>query len=180
MGVPAFSHGMAQLGFVRPRHQRMPSYPKQIVIEEPLWGFMRHCEVYCSGACCGVEAFEVHRALLLRKVADMHLAGTDGSAAFCAARRQMDELRRRVATEKIQTVNDEAPFWSSARDQLPEFWVPLEQVGAWLEKWQAAFTEASQYGGLAGVSAEPGAALDGGPATPHNNSRVPEEPPSVR
>ncbi len=157
----------------------MSSYPKQIVVEEPLWGFIRHCEVYCSGACCGVDAFEIHRALLLRKVADMHLAGTDGSTAFRAARRQMSELRQRVALEKIQTVNDDAPFWSSAGDKLPEFWLPLTQVGDWLMKWEVAFTEASQYGGLAGDSAEPGAAPNGGPATQHHNSRAFEGPPSL-
>jgi hypothetical protein len=159
--------------------QRMSSYPKQIVIEEPLWGFMRHCEVYCSGACCGVEAFEVHRSLLLRKVADMHLAGTDGTTAFRTARRQMAELKRRVASEEIQTVNDEAPFWTSAGNKLPEFWLPLEQVGDWLVKWEAAFTEASQYGGLDGGNAEPGAAPSGSPAPQQHKSKATEGPPLV-
>jgi hypothetical protein len=85
-------------------------YPKwlsqQIVIGEPFWSFMHHCEVYCCGACCGVQAFDVRPALLLRKTIDLNLAAKDGSASYQAARRQMTELRQRVFLEALQTVND--------------------------------------------------------------------------
>lgn len=125
------------------------NYPKQVVIDEPLWSFMHHCEVYCSGACCGVEAFEVHRAMLLRKVVDMNLVGLDGAASFCLARRQMTELRQHVASENIQVVNDEIPFWTSGAAELPQFWLSKEEVAGWLEQWEVSFDEASRYGGLA-------------------------------
>jgi hypothetical protein len=126
----------------------MSSHPKQIVISEPLWSFMDYCDVYCSAACCGVQAFEVHPALLLRKVIDMNLATKDGSASFDTARRQMTELRQRVSSEPLQTVNDEVPFWNSETSELPQFWLPVEEVADWLAKWETCFTEASQYGGL--------------------------------
>jgi hypothetical protein len=132
-------------------HNRMPSYPRQIVIQEPLCSFMDHCEVYCSAACCGVEAFEVHPALLLRKVIDMNLAGADGATAFSMARHQMAGLRQYVASERIQTVDGEAPFWRSVENELPEFWLSMEQLVPWLVKWEAAFCEASHYGGLSGA-----------------------------
>src|SRR5687768_11878899 len=126
----------------------MSNHPKQIVIDEPLWSFMGHCEVYCSGACCGVQAFEIHPALLLRKTIDLNLATKDGSAAFEAARRQMTELRQRVSSQALQTVNDEVPFWKGESSKLPEFWLPIGEVADWLEKWEVSFTEASRYGGL--------------------------------
>lgn len=126
----------------------MSSYPKQVVIDEPLWSFMRFCEVYCSAACCGVQAFEVHPALLLRKMIDMNLATKDGSATFEVARRQMLELRRRVSSVALQTVNDEVPFWKSTTSELPEFWLPNDEVADWLAKWEASSIEASRHGGL--------------------------------
>lgn len=126
----------------------MSSHPKQIVIDEPLWSFMQHCEVYCSGACCGIEAFEVHPALLLRKTIDMNLASKDGSGSFENARRQMSVLRQLVSTVTLQTVNDQVPFWSREHSELPGFWLPVGEVADWLAKWEASFTEASRYGGL--------------------------------
>ena len=128
---------------------RMATYPKQIVIGEPLWSFMHHCEVYCSGACCGIQAFEVHPALLLRKTADLNLTARDasGSAAFQTAWRQIVELRQRVGSVTLKTVHDEVPFWSSEPAELPEFWLPASEVADWLEKWEKSFTEASRYGG---------------------------------
>ena len=128
----------------------MANYPKQIVVGEPLWSFMHHCEVYCSGACCGVQAFEVHPALLLRKVADLNLAARDGSGSvsFQAAWRQITELRQQLGTSTLQAVNDEVPFWSSESAELPEFWLLVGEVADWLAKWETSFAEASRYGGL--------------------------------
>ena len=37
----------------------MSEYPRQVVIDEPLWGFMEHCQIYCTAACCEKLAFEV-------------------------------------------------------------------------------------------------------------------------
>ena len=119
--------------------------PKQIVIEEPLWGFMLHCQVYCSGDCCGSEAFEVHKALILRKVIDMNRAKLDGSAVFRLARQQIAELRQRVSAETLQVVDDEVPFWTLERFM---FCLPKDEVVGWLEKWETGFEEASHYGGL--------------------------------
>ena len=126
----------------------MSRLPKQIVIGEPLWSYMHHCEVYCSGACCGVHAFEIHPALLLRKTMDMNLATKDGAASFQAARRQMTELRQRTSSEALQTVNDEVPFWKSETSNLPLFLLPVDEVADWLAKWETSFKEASGYGGL--------------------------------
>ena len=136
----------------------MSSHPKQVVIQEALWSFMQYCEVYCSGACCGIGAFEVHRAMLLRKVADMHLAGVDGSTAFREAWRQLAELRKSLASEPIESEHGDVPFWSHDGEDLPEFWLPSSEVSKWLEQWDTAFTEASRFAGLAKGSAEPGAA----------------------
>src|SRR3954467_4981780 len=120
----------------------MPRYPKQIAIDEPLWSFMQHCEVYCSGACCGIQAFEVHPALLLRKTIDMNRATKDGSASFQTAWRQMTALRERISSEALQTVNDEVPFWGSKSTELPNFWLPAGEVIDWIEKWEKSFAEA--------------------------------------
>ena len=126
----------------------MSNYPKQIVVSEPLWSFMDYCAVYCSAACCGVQAFEVHPALLLRKTIDMNLATKDGSTSFQAALSQMTDLRQRASSEALHAVNNNVPFWNCETSEVPQFWLPVDEVADWLAKWESCFIEASHYGGL--------------------------------
>ncbi|MFC1858159.1 DUF6331 family protein [Thermodesulfobacteriota bacterium] len=128
----------------------MSEYPKQIEINDPLWAFMQHGEVYCSGACCGIQAFEVHPALLLRKVIDENLAGRNGSEQFKIAWQQLADLIRFVELTNLVSVNGELPFWNEERTELPQYWLPEEEVPGWLERWNDAFAKASKYGGLDG------------------------------
>jgi hypothetical protein len=88
----------------------MTDYPRQVVIESPLWDFMEHCEVYCSASCCGMDAFEVHHALILRKVIDENLGGKDGQKIFKV---------RRFKSEKQQ-----GGAWGSS----PSLGVPPERA----------------------------------------------------
>lgn len=129
-------------------------YPKQIVIEDPLWGFIDFCEVYCSAGCCGIDAFEVHPALLLRKVADMNLAGAHGDTAFRTARHQLADLKHLVETHEFETVHTEIPIWRSVSAELPEFCIGQEELRNWLKAWDVAFEAASQYHGLQNVKTE--------------------------
>ena len=78
----------------------------------------------------------------------MNLAAKDGSASFEAARRQLTELRQRVSSEALHTVNNEVPFWNGETSELPQFWLPAGEVADWLAKWETCFAEASRYGGL--------------------------------
>ena len=53
--------------------QTMNNYPKEIIIEKPLWDFMEHCEVYSTASSSEKQAFEIHHALLLRKMIDENI-----------------------------------------------------------------------------------------------------------
>jgi hypothetical protein len=126
----------------------MSEYPKQIEINSPLWAFMEYCEVYCTGACCGIQAFEIHPALLLRKVIDENLAGKNGSKQFRLAWQQLVALIRYIESENLVSVNGDLPFWNEGNTNLPQYWLPEKEVPEWLERWNDAFTKASKYGGL--------------------------------
>jgi hypothetical protein len=126
----------------------MEDFQRQVVIPNPLWAFMEHCMVYCTASCCGIEAFEVHPALLLRKVIDENLAGGDGRHSFRLAWRQLEDLIRLIDTTQLQTRHDQVPFWNEEPTALPQYWLPKGQIRRWLSKWRDSFEKASHYGGL--------------------------------
>jgi hypothetical protein len=126
----------------------MTVHPRQVVIHNPLWAFMQHCEVYCSAACCGTQAFEVHPALLLRKVIDENLRGGDGQKSFKLAWQQLIDLINLLSTTKLMVVHDEVPFWDEENTELPQYWLPKGVIPKWLSLWNDAFKKASRYGGL--------------------------------
>ncbi|MHC1782393.1 MAG: DUF6331 family protein [Anaerolineaceae bacterium] len=126
----------------------MPEYPRQIIIEKPLWDFMEYCEVYCSASCCGLDAFEIHAALLLRKVIDKNLSKTDGNQSFNSAWNQLIKIISHIDNLDLESTNHEIPIWSYENCKLPEYWLPENDIRSWLNLWNDAFTKASHYGGL--------------------------------
>lgn len=126
----------------------MSKYPQQVIIENPLWAFMRYCEVYCSAACCGKDAFEVHHALILRKVIDENLAGIDGNNSFKLAWQQLKSIISIVNSIELACVNNEVPIWNDELVDLPQYWMPVNEFKDWLSEWNVVFEKASRYGGL--------------------------------
>jgi hypothetical protein len=126
----------------------MDEYPRQVVIPNPLWSFMQHCEVYCTGSCCGIDAFEVHPALLLRRVIDENLGGGDGHRSFRVAWQQLKDLIRHYNITPLLTLHGEVPFWNDEPGNLPQYWLPKNRIHKWFSEWSDAFEKASHYGGL--------------------------------
>ena len=124
------------------KHQR------QIVIKNPLWDFMEYCQVYCSASCCGIHAFEVHPALLLRRVYDENLGGGDGHKLFREAWQQLRNLILFIDTHELKHVDGNLPIWSEEVTDLPQYWFPADEIKNWLSEWDETFVKASHYSGL--------------------------------
>ena len=123
----------------------MAKYPRQVVIHNPLWEFMRYCEVYCNYACCGEAAFEVHHALILRKVIDENLGGGHGDQSFELAWRQLRDLIVFLDTTELINLDHGLPIWSEEETEFPQYWVSKDSYQSWLETWNDAFEKASSY-----------------------------------
>jgi hypothetical protein len=111
---------------------------------------MEHCEVYCTAACCGTQAFELHPALLLRKIIDINIATQDGSGsrAFSAAWGQLQKIRELASGTEFASINSEVLFWKSASSDCHEFSIPVDEVLTWLAAWDDCFSRASRTVGL--------------------------------
>ena len=126
----------------------MAKYPRQLVIDKPLWEFMQYCEVYCSAACCGIDAFEVHPALILRKTIDENLSSRSGHKLFVRAWEQLKDVINFVRTTELISFHDELPVWNEEETELPQYWLPKDTIPQWLQQWNGAFEKASHTGGL--------------------------------
>ena len=126
----------------------MTDYPRQIVIPNPLWSFMQYSEVYCTAACCGLGAFEIHAALLLRKVLDENLGGRDGNRQFHIAKRQLRDLIQYCEFTDLEALGENVPIWNEEPINLPQYWLPRDKIKGWLSEWNHAFEKASIYNGL--------------------------------
>jgi hypothetical protein len=120
-------------------------YPRELIIRNPLWAFMMHCEIYCTAACCGIDAFEIHPSLLLRKVIDENLAGRDGNQLFWLAWKQLREITVFVDTIKLKSINEQVPFWNEEETRLPQYWLPESKIREWLIQWDDVFEKASRH-----------------------------------
>jgi hypothetical protein len=128
-------------------NEKKEKYPRQIVIGQPLWDYMEFCQVYCTAACCGDQAFEVHRALLSRKTIDYNLAGLKGREILRHAWWQVIEINRLLEDQGVQTFLDQAPIWKEGKDNLPAYWLDEEIVKPWFKVWQETFALAANIFG---------------------------------
>ena len=122
--------------------------PRQILLDEPFLSFIEHSEVYCSGACCGVDAFEVHEGLILRKVIDWNLIDKSGNDKYSEARNQVSSICDFLSNNDLLSINEEVPIWCIKNNGLPKFWLPIEEVNSWFLMWMDKFEKASHHGGL--------------------------------
>lgn len=129
----------------------MSSYPKQIIVEKPLLDFLRHCEVYCSIACCGLQALEIHKALILSRVASENLAKRDGGNQFVLAQLQVQQLNQRLQPLVLEEVHGEVPIWDINESKLPLCWLSKMDALILFSNLEKEFFEAAKYHGLAGI-----------------------------
>jgi len=117
----------------------MDKFPRQIILKNPLRDFMGFCEVYCTAECCEKLAFEVHPALLRRRMIDFNLAGKDGEHLLEEAFDQFKSIRNQLLSPDLQTVHEQVPFWADNDSELPNYWIELDGLKEWLQKWEYAF-----------------------------------------
>ncbi|MDP7287089.1 MAG: DUF6331 family protein [Phycisphaerae bacterium] len=124
----------------------MAEYPVQIVVDDALWDFMEYCEIYCGGACCGIDAYEIHHGLLIRKSIDWNISDRSGEQKFNKAWGQLKELVHAAETTAPQAVNGQIAVWRKGGEEgWPAFVVDADDVIPWLHKWEEAFTAAAKH-----------------------------------
>ena len=124
---------------------------KQVVVEKPLLDFLLHCEVYCSMACCGMQALEIHKALILSRQGLEDRAKRDGLGQFVLAQKQVQALNKKLQTLVLETINGEVPIWDESEAELPLCWLPKMDVLVLFSKFEEAFFEAAKYNGKASI-----------------------------
>ena len=127
------------------------NYPKQLIVKPPLLDFLKHCEVYCSAACCGLGAFEIHKALVLSFEKQENLAMRDGQAQFIEALKQTRNFKLMLKSQKLDAVNGEIPVWFEpleSFESLPDFWMTEADLLILFSRFEEAFAEASKYNGM--------------------------------
>jgi hypothetical protein len=120
----------------------MEKYPKEIVIEQPLWDFMEYCEVYSSAASSEKNAFEIHLALLLRKMIDENISGHNGGSLLRQAWKQLKALKEKIKSRNFKTFDNQIPIWKDIKSDLPEYWLDIEGIDEWFDKWEREFKKA--------------------------------------
>ena len=48
--------------------------------------------IYCSAACCGLDAFEIHRGLLLRKIIDKNIEKDKGNDWYNSLEQEIESV----------------------------------------------------------------------------------------
>lgn len=103
---------------------------------------MEHCEVYSSAASSEKLAFEIHQALLLRKMIDENISGRNGSSLLRQAWSQLKILKEIIKNREFKVVDNQIPIWSDLKSELPEYWLEIEGIDEWFEKWDEEFKKA--------------------------------------
>ncbi len=122
--------------------KKMSNYPREIIIKKPLWDFMKHCEVYSTAASSEKPAFEIHHALLFRKMIDENILGHDGASLLQHAWTQLKELKEKIHKRNFKIIDGQIPIWNELDSDSPEYWLDTEGIDEWFEEWDEAFKKA--------------------------------------
>lgn len=109
----------------------MREYPNQMKISGDLAELLDFSEIYCSAACCGLQAFEIHKSLLLRKIIDK---GEKGISWYNALKAELEELYLTVEATKVDS-EEEVPVIYPRNKSLPEYWLPHNELLHFLRRW---------------------------------------------
>ena len=118
----------------------MREFGNQVKISSALSELLDFSEIYCSGACCGLQAFEIHKSLLLRKIIDKNIDGEDGVNWYNELNIEIDSLHRHVSNLAIDN-EEEIPVIYPRNDSLPEYYLPKNELQHMLLRWQRVFKQ---------------------------------------
>lgn len=112
----------------------------QIKISSALSELLDFSEIYCSAACCGLSAFEIHKGLLLRKIIDKNISGESGINWYNELKIEIDYLHGYVTNLVIEN-EKEIPVIYPRNDKLPEYYLPKNELQHLLLRWQRVFKQ---------------------------------------
>lgn len=110
----------------------MQEFKNQIKISEALAELFDFAEVYCSPACCGISAFEIHKGLLLRKIIDK---GALGVPWYNQVKSEIDSHYAEVVASLAKSEED-IPIIYPRNDVFPEFFLQKNEVIHFFLRWQ--------------------------------------------
>lgn len=103
----------------------MRTFNNQVCISEQLVELLDFCEIYCSAACCGINAFEIHKGLLLRKVIDK---GSDGVDWYNLLNKEVKKLSSELERLSVEDNEEDIPIIYPRNDSFPEYYLPYNEL----------------------------------------------------
>ncbi|MDO3381530.1 DUF6331 family protein [Gilvimarinus algae] len=118
----------------------MESIKYQVRVSDALAELLDFSEIYCSAACCGLQAFEIHRGLLIRKIIDKNLEGTSGIDWYNELKAEVDSLHHYISNLAVKDETEISVFYPQ-NTNLPEFHLPKNELQHFFLRWQRVFTQ---------------------------------------
>ena len=113
----------------------MREFENQIKISSALSELLDFSEIYCSAACCGLQAFGIHKSLLLRRIIDKNNEGKSGINWYNELKLEIDAPHLHLTNLSIDN-EKEIPVIYPRNDSLPEFYLPKNELQHLLLRWQ--------------------------------------------
>lgn len=103
----------------------MRKFENQILISPILKELLDFLEVNCSAACCGLQAFEINKSLLLRQIIDK---GSEGVSWYNSLISDVGATSEEI--DKISVIDPEQdiPVIYPENDSCPEFYLPYNEL----------------------------------------------------
>jgi hypothetical protein len=114
----------------------------ELLLPEPLWQFLSHCEIHCTASCCEDSAFEQDASLLREKAAELDSTGLDSLAALTDAKRQLSDVIASVRSFSASSPFDQILVWVGSSNGAHDFQLDLDIAEEWFSVWLAAFVAA--------------------------------------
>jgi len=138
----------------------MKTLNSPIKISPALSELLDFSEIYCSASCCGLQAFEIHKSLLLRKIIDKNIESGNGlnwyNITIILTQIDLDSVKEnlieKVSSEtglkvEIDSLHlflsnlvidneEEIPVFYPKNGKLPEYCLPKNELQHLMLRWQ--------------------------------------------
>jgi len=118
----------------------MIKFENQIKISSSLVELLDFSEIHCSAGCCGLQAFEIHKSLLLRKVIDKNISGVSGIDWYNELKIEIDSLHEHLINLNLDK-ETEIPIIYPRNTDLPEFYLAKNELQHMFLRWQRVFKQ---------------------------------------
>ena len=103
----------------------MREFTNQIIISSKLAELLEFCEVNCSAECCGINAFEINKALLLRKLIDKENKRTEW---YNSIKNEVNKSYLKLKEMNIKNEEENIPVIYPKNDSSPEYYLSYEEI----------------------------------------------------